>query len=209
MVATPRRRAPATPPALLLPPPALLLLLLLAATRCQGRSRVVEERLIGWKGEMKPDDPDEIEAAEQILRGVPTKGPKDPNAQWVQVLSWKPRAFIYHNFLSKAEIRHVLKLAGPQMKRSTVVGPNNTGVVDNIRTSAGTFLMRNQDPIITAIEQRLSAWSHLPPSFQEDMQVLRYGPTNKYGAHMDGLGRVMSVLIYLIREISALPVYHL
>eukprot|EP00955_Chlamydomonas_euryale_P076227 362583-Chlamydomonas_euryale.AAC.2 len=40
-------------------------------------------------------------------------------------------------------------------------------------------------------------------------QVLRYGPTNKYGAHMDGLGRVMSVLIYLIREISALPVYHL
>lgn len=30
------------------------------------------------------------------------------------------------------------------------------------------------------------------------MQVLRYGPTNKYGAHVDGLGRVMSVLIYLI-----------
>eukprot|EP00955_Chlamydomonas_euryale_P040298 351645-Chlamydomonas_euryale.AAC.4 len=42
-------------------------------------------------GLLAPDDPDEIEAAEQILRGVPTKGPKDPNAQWVQVLSWKPR----------------------------------------------------------------------------------------------------------------------
>ena len=29
-------------------------------------------------------------------------------------------------------------------------------------------------------------------------QILRYGPTNKYGAHLDGLGRVMSVLIYLV-----------
>lgn len=28
-----------------------------------------------------------------------------------------------------------------QMKRSTVVGANNAGVVDDIRTSAGTFLM--------------------------------------------------------------------
>ncbi len=31
-------------------------------------------------------------------------------------------------------------------------------------------------------------------------QVLRYGPSNKYGAHMDGLGRVASVLIYLVGE---------
>ena len=30
------------------------------------------------------------------------------------------------------------------------------------------------------------------------LQVLRYGPTNKYGPHMDGLNRVMSVLIYLV-----------
>ena len=35
------------------------------------------------------------------------------------------------------------------------------------------------------------------------IQVLRYGPTNKYGAHMDGLGRVMSVLIYLVGESRA------
>ena len=32
------------------------------------------------------------------------------------------------------------------------------------------------------------------------VQVLRYGPTNKYGPHMDGLNRVMSVLIYLVGE---------
>ncbi|KAG1679469.1 hypothetical protein FOA52_011067 [Chlamydomonas sp. UWO 241] len=158
-----------------------------------------EERLVGWRGELPPDDPAEIEAAEDILRIVPMReGPKDPNEPWVQVLSWSPRAFVYHNFLSRPEVAHILKLAAPQMKRSTVVGPNNSGVVDNIRTSAGTFLMRNQDPIISAVEERLATWVHLPRSHQEDMQVLRYSEGNKYGAHLDGLGRVMSILIYLI-----------
>jgi prolyl 4-hydroxylase len=59
----------------------------------------------------------------------------------VQVLSWKPRAFIYHNFLTDAEAAHLIKLAAPQMKRSRVVGEKNDGDIDDIRTSAGTFLM--------------------------------------------------------------------
>ena len=116
----------------------------------------------------------------------------------IRVLSWSPRAFVYHNFLSRDEIRHILNLSALVMKRSMVVGSNDTGVVDSIRTSAGTFINRNWDPVITTIENRLAVWSHLPPENQEDMQVLRYGPTNKYGPHIDGLGRVMSVLIYLI-----------
>lgn len=31
-------------------------------------------------------------------------------------------------------------------------------------------------------------------------QVLRYGPTNKYGPHIDGLERVLTVLMYVIGE---------
>mmetsp|Transcript_26898 Transcript_26898/g.58722 ORF Transcript_26898/g.58722 Transcript_26898/m.58722 type:complete len:357 (-) Transcript_26898:792-1862(-) len=151
-----------------------------------------EERLIGWQGETyKPKD-------RMTTETDPEEGPSDPDKPWIQVLSWKPRAFVYHNFLTTAEVTHILKLAAPQMKRSTVVGPNNTGVVDDIRTSAGTFLNRNQDDVIKAIEHRLALWSNLPESHQEDMQVLRYGVTNKYGPHIDGLERVMSVLIYLV-----------
>eukprot|EP00798_Chlamydomonas_sp_ICE-L_P026245 gene26245-17344_t len=97
---------------------------------------------------------------------------------WIQTISWSPRAFVYHNFLSHKEAAHIIRLASRQMKRSTVVGGNNSGVVDNIRTSAGTFLMRNQDPVMAAMENRLAVWSQLPPSHQEDTQVLRYGPTN-------------------------------
>mmetsp|Transcript_25114 Transcript_25114/g.63685 ORF Transcript_25114/g.63685 Transcript_25114/m.63685 type:complete len:368 (-) Transcript_25114:544-1647(-) len=149
---------------------------------------VGEERLIGWKGEVKP-----IEYG--LGEPTPTNETKKP---WVQTISWRPRAFVYHNFLSDAECAHIIKLAAPQMKRSTVVGSHNEGVVDDIRTSAGTFLQRNQDAVISAIEQRLAVWTQLPPSHQEDMQVLRYGPTNKYGAHLDGLERVATVLMYLV-----------
>ncbi|KAG1666962.1 hypothetical protein FOA52_004245 [Chlamydomonas sp. UWO 241] len=166
-----------------------------------------EPRLIGWQGETyHPDDENTKQNSEpgggsQGQKRRPTEqGGVDSAGEkpWVQVLSWAPRAFIYHGFLSKLEIRHILKLAGPQMKRSMVEGPNHTGVVDSVRTSAGMFLRRHHDSVITAVEQRMSAWTHLPISYQEDIQVLRYGVSNKYGAHMDGLGRVMSVLIYLI-----------
>ncbi|KAJ9512849.1 hypothetical protein QJQ45_029174 [Haematococcus lacustris] len=105
------------------------------------------------------------------------------------------------------------------MKRSRVVGQNDEGDIHDIRTSAGTFLARNLDPVLTTVDERLAMWSGLPPSHQEDMQasrqqatqpasqltntamhpqVLRYGPTNKYGPHLDGLERVASVLIYLV-----------
>jgi len=162
-------------------------LLLMLALCHSSAGKMEEEPLIGWQGETyKPQDQD-------------ARQPEDKSKlPWVQVLSWKPRAFVYHNFLSDAEAAHVILMAAPQMKRSTVVGAGDSGVVDNIRTSAGTFLTRNQDPVVSAIEERLALWSGLPPSHQEDMQVLRYGPTNKYGPHLDGLERVCSVLIYLV-----------
>ncbi|KAL6752059.1 hypothetical protein V8C86DRAFT_2764411 [Haematococcus lacustris] len=170
-----------------------LLLLSLPALLCNAAAKNLE--LIGWAGETyQPQD--------RVVRHGNSSSSSSHNSgakqQWVQVLSWEPRAFVYHNFLSDAEAAHIIKLAAPQMKRSTVVGANSRGVVDGVRTSAGTFLRRNQDPIIAAVEQRLAMWSALPPSHQEEMQVLRYGPTNKYGPHLDGLERVASVLIYLV-----------
>ncbi|GFR51271.1 hypothetical protein Agub_g13579 [Astrephomene gubernaculifera] len=155
-----------------------------------------EEKLIGWQGEQaSPYSKDSGNGGygASLYSANTTVRPG-----WIQTISWKPRAFVYHNFLSDQEARHIIDLAHAQMKRSTVVGNKNEGVVDEIRTSYGTFLRRNQDPVIAAIEQRLAIWTQLPPSYQEDMQVLRYGPTNKYGAHMDGLERVATVLMYLV-----------
>ncbi|GIL49191.1 hypothetical protein Vafri_5341 [Volvox africanus] len=159
-------------------------------------ARHSEERLIGWQGETYSP------LSEGKSGGLVGTSLHSANTSqrpaWIQTISWKPRAVVYHNFLSNQEARHIIDLAHAQMKRSTVVGSKNEGVVDEIRTSYGTFLRRAQDPVIAAIEERLALWSHLPPSHQEDMQVLRYGRTNKYGPHIDGLERVATVLIYLV-----------
>lgn len=59
----------------------------------------------------------------------------------------------------------------PQMRRSTVVGPHGESVVDPIRTSFGMFIRRRHDPIIERVERRISLFTHLPISHQEDIQV--------------------------------------
>ncbi len=73
---------------------------------------------------------------------------------------------MFHSFLMEEERKHVLTLAAPEMKRSTVVGGNGSGVVDGIRTSYGMFIPRLHDPIIEGIEKRISVFTHLPVSHQ-------------------------------------------
>ncbi|KAL4457504.1 hypothetical protein ABPG75_012369 [Micractinium tetrahymenae] len=125
----------------------------------------------------------------------------DSSAPWIEPLSWRPRAFLYHNFMTPEEADHIIKVAKPFMKRSTVVSAGGKSVEDNIRTSYGTFLKRLQDPTVAAIEQRVATWTKLNVSHQEDMQILRYGIGQKYGAHYDSLDndspRVATVLLYL------------
>ncbi|KAL4440709.1 hypothetical protein ABPG77_000418 [Micractinium sp. CCAP 211/92] len=125
----------------------------------------------------------------------------DSSKPWVEPLSWRPRAFLYHNFMTPEEADHIIKIAKPFMKRSTVVGAGGKSVEDSIRTSYGTFLKRLQDSTVAAIEHRLATWTKLNVSHQEDMQILRYGIGQKYGAHYDSLDndspRVATVLLYL------------
>ncbi|KAG2495660.1 hypothetical protein HYH03_006260 [Edaphochlamys debaryana] len=146
-----------------------------------------EPQLIGWQGEKH-------RAQEDGLHSL--HSPNDTSGEpWIQVISWKPRAAIYHNFLSDREAKHIVNVAKSYMQRSQVVSKEG---ISEIRTSYGTFIRRNFDPVIAAVEERVSLWSQLPVSHQEDLQVLRYGPTNKYGAHLDGEERVATVLIYLV-----------
>jgi len=107
---------------------------------------------------------------------------KDP---WVEKVGERPQVYYFHNFLTDAERQHIIKVAAPQMRRSTVVGPHGESVVDPIRTSFGMFIRRRHDPIIERVERRIALFTHLPISHQEDIQVLRYVDGEKYGAHYD------------------------
>ncbi|GIL88965.1 hypothetical protein Vretimale_16243 [Volvox reticuliferus] len=158
-----------------------------------------EEKLIGWKGETYNVEALWDPLHPNIVDGLPLPASKS----WIEHVAWKPRVFIYHNFITDLEAKHLIELAAPQMKRSTVVGAGGQSVEDNYRTSYGTFLKRYQDEIVGRIENRVAAWTQVPVVHQEDTQILRYGLGQQYKVHADTLRddeagvRVATVLIYL------------
>jgi prolyl 4-hydroxylase len=94
---------------------------------------------------------------------------------WVEQLGWRPRAWLYHNFLTPEECAHLIDLARPAMERSSVVDNASGKSVDSeIRTSAGMFFRRGQDDVIRAIEDRIAAFSMVPADHGEGLQVLHY-----------------------------------
>ncbi|KAL3736613.1 hypothetical protein ACJRO7_025542 [Eucalyptus globulus] len=128
--------------------------------------------------------------------------------QWTQVLSWEPRAFLYHNFLSREECEYLISLAKPHISKSTVVdGSNGKSMDSGVRTSFGMFLNRGQDKIVRAIEKRIADFTHIPVEHGEGLQILQYGHGQKYDAHHDyfsdsfntrnGGQRMATMLMYL------------
>ncbi|KAK9270366.1 hypothetical protein L1049_025945 [Liquidambar formosana] len=128
--------------------------------------------------------------------------------QWTEVLSWEPRAFIYHNFLSKEECEYLISLAKPHMVKSTVVDSKTGQSTDSrVRTSSGMFLKRGRDKIIRDIEKRIADFTFIPVEHGEGLQVLHYEVGQKYEPHYDyfldefntknGGQRIATVLMYL------------
>ncbi|OIW11060.1 hypothetical protein TanjilG_22867 [Lupinus angustifolius] len=128
--------------------------------------------------------------------------------KWVELISWEPRAFVYHNFLNNEECEHLISIAKPNMQKSTVVD-NETGKSKDsrVRTSSGTFLARGQDKIVRNIEKRIADFTFIPIEHGEGLQVLHYEVGQKYDSHYDyfldefnsknGGQRIATVLMYL------------
>ncbi|KAK9165047.1 hypothetical protein Scep_000238 [Stephania cephalantha] len=128
--------------------------------------------------------------------------------QWTEVISWEPRAFVYHNFLSKEECDYLIDLAKPHMEKSTVVDSATGQSKDSrVRTSSGTFLKRGRDKVIRNIEKRIADFTFVPVENGEGLQVLHYEVGQKYEPHFDyfqdefntrnGGQRIATVLMYL------------
>lgn len=121
-----------------------------------------------------------------------------------------PKAYLMRNFLSPAECDHLMELAKREMAPSTVVADGGKSVASEIRTSAGMFLRKGQDQVVSAIEERIARLSGIPVENGEGMQILRYDKGQKYDPHYDyfhdkvnpspkrGGQRVATVLIYLV-----------
>ncbi|XP_009801759.1 probable prolyl 4-hydroxylase 10 [Nicotiana sylvestris] len=128
--------------------------------------------------------------------------------QWAEVISWEPRAVVYHNFLSKDECEYLINLGKPHMKKSTVVDSATGKSTDSrVRTSSGTFLSRGQDKVVRTIEKRIADFTFIPVEHGEGLQILHYEVGQKYEPHYDyfadefntinGGQRIATVLMYL------------
>ncbi|XP_006828848.3 probable prolyl 4-hydroxylase 3 isoform X2 [Amborella trichopoda] len=133
---------------------------------------------------------------------------REERKQWTEILSWEPRAFLFHNFLSKDECEYLISLAKPHMEKSTVVDSTTGQSKDSrVRTSSGMFLKRGQDKIIQSIEKRIADFTFIPVEHGEGLQVLHYEVGQKYEPHFDyfldefntknGGQRIATVLMYL------------
>lgn len=112
----------------------------------------------GSSNSPKPHDLSSI-----VHNTVHSDGSEGRTDQWVEVISWEPRAVVYHNFLSPEECEYLIKLAKPHMEKSTVVDSDTGKSKDSrVRTSSGTFLARGRDKTIREIEKRIADFTFLP-----------------------------------------------
>jgi len=107
--------------------------------------------------------------------------------RWIEQISWKPRVFLFHNFITKEEADHIIEMSIPKITRSEVVGAGGKPVVDQARTSSGYFIMGEdaRDPTVREIEKRIAEWTHLPVENGEAFYVLRYQIGQRYVPHTD------------------------
>ncbi|KAL3641030.1 putative prolyl 4-hydroxylase 3 [Castilleja foliolosa] len=145
---------------------------------------------------------------DSISIGGRTKLDIESDDQWTEIVSWEPRVFIYHNFLSKEECEYLINVAKPHMTKSTVIDDETGGTMDSeVRTSTGMFLKRGRDEVIIAIEKIIADYTFIPVEHGEQLQVLHYEVGQKYEPHYDyfsdefnvknGGQRIATVLMYL------------
>ncbi|CAH8344858.1 unnamed protein product [Eruca vesicaria subsp. sativa] len=122
-----------------------------------------------------------------------------PHERWPEVISWKPRAFLYHNFLTNEECEHLISLAKPKMMRSMVHDSiTGGGKESSARTSTGSYIGRGHDKVVEEIEKRISEFTFIPiENGEEGLQVIHYEVGQKFDPHFDGLSRIATFLMYL------------
>ncbi|KAJ8536785.1 hypothetical protein K7X08_035186 [Anisodus acutangulus] len=111
-----------------------------------------------------------------IQLGYPVRSNRFDPSQVVQ-LSWRPRVFLYRDFLSAEETDHLISL---------VHGKRNSSRSDTASVEAEKFPTMGipidaEDPTSSWIEERISAWTFLPKGNSKPLHVLHSRHENLKG----------------------------
>jgi prolyl 4-hydroxylase len=97
-----------------------------------------------------------------------------------------PRVIVFGGLFSKEECQQLMDLASPKLDRSRTVDRVTGGEeVNDARTSDGMFFQRGEGELVTKLEKRMAELMNWPYENGEGLQILRYGPGNRYEPHND------------------------
>lgn len=125
----------------------------------------------------------------------------------------KPRIILFDDVLTEEECNHIINESKSRLKKSKVVDHKTGGeTYDEHRKSRGTYFVRGFDPIIDAIDQRVSDLIRTPVENSEPFQILNYQIGGEFKPHndyfeesagnyrrqlMNGGQRIATVILYL------------
>ncbi|KAI9227597.1 MAG: hypothetical protein DHS80DRAFT_24082 [Piptocephalis tieghemiana] len=110
----------------------------------------------------------------------------------VEVVNRDPMVMYIRDFLQPGEAEHMISLAKPLMKESSVVDSKKnkdgkTTKTSTARTSFSAFMKRSKDSILRCIEQRATNFSRISIEQTEALQVVWYREGQQYRPHFDWL----------------------
>lgn len=132
------------------------------------------------------------------------------------VVNREPLIAYRDNYLSAAACREFIALGRESLQRATVSFDDGSGTVPG-RSGSNTWLRYDRFAPARALGERLSEFVRIPLAHAEAIQLIHYGPEQRYGAHYDaydlgtergrrccrrGGQRLVTCLVYL-NDVSA------
>jgi len=114
--------------------------------------------------------------------------PEDADAPWIEQVSWEPRIFVYHNFLTVKECKEIRAIGEAHVSRSLVVGATGKSEENAARSSSGVFFGRQfmvESPLLRVVEKRIADWTKVPIEHGEAFYLIRYTSGQEYKPHLD------------------------
>ncbi len=100
------------------------------------------------------------------------------------ILNESPMVAVIDGVLAAEECQRFIELARESMQRAKVSLDEESGFVDG-RTGSNTWLAYDSFEAARVFGERISALVDIPLEQAEAIQVIHYGPGQKYGAHFD------------------------
>ncbi|KAK4734547.1 hypothetical protein R3W88_008808 [Solanum pinnatisectum] len=130
---------------------------------------ICSELLFAEKGR-KELRAEEVNGDAIIQLGHPVRSNRFDPSHVVQ-LSWRPRVFLYRDFLSAEETDLLISLVHGTRSSSTI----DNASVDAVKFPTMGIPLDAKDPTSSRIEERISAWTFLPKGNSKPLHVLHSG----------------------------------